>query len=56
MDGTSLNPSLTTAAAREEQNAMCTIVKLIGYGNPEYDSTYLLMRMTAALRVIHSIK
>ena len=50
----SLTPSLMRTKASEEQKPMCVSVSAIGKGNPLTASTYLLIRMTAALSTIQS--
>jgi len=37
-----------------EQNAMCHMVRVIGYGNPEKASNHLLKRMTDIDMDIHN--
>jgi hypothetical protein len=48
----STKPILTMAPARMEQKAMWMQVRATGYGKPDMESTYLLSRMTAALKKI----
>ena len=42
----STRPSFKMSADNSEQKVMWIMVSAIGYGNPEYDSTNLLYRMT----------
>lgn len=46
-------PVFTSTNASAEQKSMCVHVSASGYGNPLNVRTYLLIKITAALRKIH---